>query len=366
VTGVQTCALPISTTSETTNIQAGASGIGTTKTINLGTGGLSGSNTQINIGPTAGVGTVVINSGTNLGIGSAIPTTALDVVGDVKSTGDIAVNGGDVTTTATTFNLINGTATNVNFAGAATALVMSAATGITTVSNNLTVGGDVRVNGNDIQASDGNTNITLTSNTLTTFAGDIRVNGNDIQASDGNTNITMTSNTLTEVKGDLKVTGNDIQSSTGVVAITLADNDVTVADDLTVQGNLYVNGSTTQVNTTALTVEDRTIDLGIVNGAAPASTTTWDLGILFNYNSSGAKKSAVVWEHADTRFKFASVLGADTDGTDVNTPQLTVTTFAPIEIGSLWVTDCAGTSQVISCTGTTRNLENITVDAGTF
>jgi uncharacterized protein (DUF736 family) len=55
-----------------------------------------------------------------------------------------------------------------------------------------------------------------------------------------------------------------------------------------------------------------------------------------------------------------------TNGTDANTPQLSVTTFAPIEIGALWVTDCAGTSQVISCTGTERFLENITVDAGTF
>jgi hypothetical protein len=106
--------------------------------------------------------------------------------------------------------------------------------------------------------------------------------------------------------------------------------------------------------------------LGIVNGADPASATTWDLGVLFNYNSSGAKKSAVIWEHGDARFKFASVLSADTNGTDVNTPQLTVTTFAPVEIGQLWVTDCAGTSQVISCADGVRNLENITIDAGTF
>jgi hypothetical protein len=238
--------------------------------------------------------------------------------------------------------------------------------GIATVSSNLVVGGDVRINGNDIQASDGNTNITLTSNTLTAFAGDIKVGGNDIQASDGNTNITLTSNTLTEVKGELQVTGNVIKSSTGATAITLAANDVTVADDLTVQGNLYVNGNTTQVNTSALTVEDRTIELGRVDGSTPSSATTWDLGVLFNYNASGAKKSAVVWEHSATRFQFASVLVLDTDGTDVNTPQLSVTTFAPIEIGSLWVTDCAGTSQVISCTGSTRNLENITIDAGTF
>ena len=40
-----------------------------------------------------------------------------------------------------------------------------------------TVGGDLRINGNDIQASDGATNISLTSNTLTTLAGNLQVNG---------------------------------------------------------------------------------------------------------------------------------------------------------------------------------------------
>lgn len=309
-------------------------------------------------------------------------------------TGDIAINGGDVTTSAATFNLVNGTATTVNFAGAATNLVMGASSGITTVSNNLTVGGDIRVNGSDIQASDGNTNITLTSNTLTTFAGDIRVNGNDIQASDGNTNITLSSNTLTTFAGDIKVTGNDIQSSTAT-ALTLSGTDVTVAgditvggndikasngttaltlattgavtaaNDLTVSGNLYVNGSTTQVNTASLTVEDRTIELGLVDGSAPGSATTWDLGVLFNYNSSGAKKSGVIWEHADGRFKFGSQV-TDGGGTDNDSPQITFTAYAPIEVGALWVNDCAGQSQVISCTGTERFLENITIDCGSF
>ena len=170
------------------------------------------------------------------------------------------------------------------------------------------------------------------------------------------------------VGGDLQVTGNDIKSSTGAVAITLAGNDVTVADDLTVSGNLYVNGSTTQVNTTALTVEDRTIDLGIVNGATPAGATTWDLGILFNYFATTAKKSAVIWEHGDSRFKFASVLSADTDGTTVDTPQLTVTTFAPIEVGELWVNSACtgGTQQIIGCVNSELQLQNIVVDGGTF
>jgi uncharacterized Zn ribbon protein len=329
--------------------------------------------------------------------------------GAIDANGGADISGGETTLSSATVSdftagrvVLAGTSgaledsANLTFSGAG--LIVGAGginvTGVSTFSTDLVVGGDIRVNGNDIKASDGATNITLTSSTLTTFAGDIKVTGNDIQsssataitlsgadvevigdlkvtgndikASDGNTNITLTSNTLTTFAGDIKVGGNDIQASDGTVAITLAGNDVTVADDLTVSGNLYVNGSTTQVNTAALTVEDRTIDLGIVNGAAPAGNTTWDLGILFNYYATTAKKSAVIWEHGDARFKFASVLASDTDGSDVNTPQLTVTTFAPIEIASLFVNDCAGASQVISCTGTERFLENITVDAGSF
>jgi hypothetical protein len=114
-----------------------------------------------------------------------------------------------------------------------------------------------------------------------------------------------------------------------------------------------------------MTVEDRTIELGQVDGSAPSSATTWDLGVLFNYNSSGAKKSAVIWEHADGRFKFGSQV-SDGGGTDNDSPQITVSNYAAIEIGSLWVNDCAGQSQVISCSGNTRTLENITIDAGTW
>lgn len=249
-------------------------------------------------------------------------------------TGDIAVNGGDVTTSATTATVFNSNATTLSAFGAATALVIGATTGITTVRNNLVVGGDIRVNGNAIQASDGNTNITLTSNTLTTFAGDIRVNG------------------------------NDIQSSTGAVAITLAANDVTIADDLTVGGNLYVNGSTTQVNTTTLNVKDALIDLGLIDTGGgvlgvPTSDLNKDIGLLLNYFSATAKKAAMFWDDSASRIVFS-------DNATESTGVLTSITFAPIEIGSLWVNDCAGQSQVISCTGSTRNLENITIDAGQF
>ena len=217
-----------------------------------------------------------------------------------------------------------------------------------------------------INADTGGASTVATSQTLT-----ISGTANEVNTSVSGQTITVglpDSVTVTTALTTPTVNATNLKANDGTTAITITNSTGAVAtnSDLTVGGNLYVNGSTTQVNSTALTVEDRTIDLGIVNGAAPAGTTTWDLGVLFNYNSSGAKKSAVIWEHADARFKFASVLASDTDGSDVNTPQLTVTTFAPVEIGQLWVTDCAGTSQVISCTGSTRNLENITIDAGTF
>ena len=53
-------------------------------------------------------------------------------------------------------------------------------------------------------------------------------------------------------------------------------------------------GSTTQINAATLSIEDRTIELGRVAGGAPSESTSWDLGILFNYNDeSTPKKSAV-------------------------------------------------------------------------
>ncbi len=79
--------------------------------------------------------------------GSTAPTVALDVTGaasisttlavtsDTTLTGDLAVNGGDLTTSASTFNLLNATATTLNIGGAATALALGASSGTLTLNN---------------------------------------------------------------------------------------------------------------------------------------------------------------------------------------------------------------------------------------
>lgn len=113
----------------------------------------------INFSPTGTNSAITLNSAGTLTLGAAA-AGGINVTTDITSTGDIAVNGGDITTTATTFNLLDTTATTVNFARAGTAITIGAnAVGGTTIRHNLTVTGDLIVNG-------ANTTIAATSVTI--------------------------------------------------------------------------------------------------------------------------------------------------------------------------------------------------------
>ena len=322
------------------------------------------------------VGGLQITGGASVGLD--ITTRNLSVTGVSTFTGAIDANGGADIAGHTELD-------NVNVSGIVTAasVVFGSGTAITSVDTDLSsvsasddtlasakaiksyIDSQVTAQDLDIQADTGGAlSIDLDSETLTIAgtAGEIETSGS------GNTITVGLPNTV--VVGTAVSTPTlqvaTIKHSNGTNAATIdTSGNLTAAQNLTVSGNLYVNGSTTQVNTASLVVEDRTIELGLVDGSAPSSATTWDLGVLFNYNSSGAKKAAVAWEHADGRFKFGSQV-SDGGGTDNDSPQLTFTAYAPIEVGALWVNDCAGQSQVISCTGTTRYLENITIDGGSF
>jgi hypothetical protein len=142
------------TTSQTTNIQAGITASGNTKTINFGTSGASGSFTQINIGPTSGVGTVVVNSGANLGIGSTLPTSNIDVVGSGKFTGIVTASRFDSVTAGTP--IIESTDTisiNTPRVAISTDLTVGGNTGIgtTNATSKLHVIGDARIGINTSQ-----------------------------------------------------------------------------------------------------------------------------------------------------------------------------------------------------------------------
>jgi hypothetical protein len=103
------------------------------------------------------------------------------------------------------------------------------------------------------------------------------------------------------VGGDIRVNGNDIKDGGGTAAITFDGSGNT-----TITGNLNVNGSTTQVNTTTLTIEDNLIELGKVDGSAPISDLNKDVGILLHYFDDAARLSAVYYDDSVSRVVLAS------------------------------------------------------------
>src|SRR4030042_3499393 len=79
---------------------------------------------------------------------------------------DLEISGGDLTSSSTTFNLLNQTIETLNIGGVATAISIGAATGTTTVNNNLEVNGTA----NDIAG-----NLNLSGNSLSS-SGDLTIN----------------------------------------------------------------------------------------------------------------------------------------------------------------------------------------------
>ena len=229
--------------------------------------------------------------------------------------------------------------------------------------------------GVDAAGTDNSTDVTLAGQGYLSLSGQeitasainlaSHVTGSLPNANLANSTITVSdgsNSTATALGGTITFSGTSnettVVESSGTVTIGLP-NDVTVSNDLTVSGNLYVNGSTTQVNTTQTTIEDQLLELGIVDGSAPSSDLNKDLGVLFNYYSGSAKKAAVYWDDSTSRMVLS-------DDVSESSGVLTAASHAALEIGSLWVNDCAGQSQVINCSGSVRTLENITLDGGSF
>jgi hypothetical protein len=128
-----------------------------------------------NITSNVTTGTVNLFTGSTGAItlgGSGSTTT----VSGLTATNGIAANGGTISTTATTFNLVNATATTVNFAGAATTVSIGASTGSTTVNNNLTVSGNLTVNGTTTTV---NSTTTTLDDPIITLGGDTAPTADD-------------------------------------------------------------------------------------------------------------------------------------------------------------------------------------------
>ena len=142
-----------STDNSTYNLATGPTADTKTKTINIGTGGVTGSTTNVNIG--SGIaGSTTINSGTVVGanttqnVFNTVATTvnAFGSAGTINlgaNSGTLTIGNPTVVGTQTTQNLYNTVATTVNFAGEAQTLTIGATSGTTTIRTGLTVNGNV-------------------------------------------------------------------------------------------------------------------------------------------------------------------------------------------------------------------------------
>ena len=112
-----------------------------------------------------------------------------------------------------------------------------------------------------------------------------------------------TSFTISDGSGtDLVNTGETLTFSGTANETTTAvtGNTVTIGlpDDVTIAGNLTVNGTTTTVNSTTVTVDDKNIELGSV--ASPSDTTADGGGITLK----GASDKTILWNNSTDNWTF--------------------------------------------------------------
>ena len=288
----------------------------------------------------------------------------------------------DAQTTLASLNVEDLTAGRVTFAGASGELVDSTNFAFDTLTNTLSLTGDLdivgsadidnlNINGNTITATNSNGDINLAPNALgvtninsatavkipvgntasrpgTPLAGMIRYNTTDLryEAYDGsnwtglggvidvdqntfiraetspgaNNNdlefytdgvkrvnldengMVFTDTSIPLQVGKIKILGDTISTTTGGV-MYLDPNPTGSAGSVVIEGNLTINGTTTTVNSTVVTVDDPIFILG--GDTALSAPDGMDKGILFQWhNGTSAKQGFFGYDASDARFTF--------------------------------------------------------------
>jgi len=121
------------------------------------------------------------------------------------------------------------------------------------------------------------------------------------QLFESNSNFTYNGSTL-NVPNITIGDGGNIGSESDPDAISIDSNgDVSFSQDISIAGNLTVNGTTTTVNSTVVTIEDPIIILG---SGTPSTDDNKDRGISFNYYSGSAKTGFFGFDDSTGKFTF--------------------------------------------------------------
>ena len=145
---------------------------------------------------------------------------------------------------------------------------------------------------------------------------------------------------------------------TGGTGVTVSAGEISIGQDvgtnanvdfhnLTLSGNLTVNGTTTTVNTTNLAVSDNMIYLADGN-----TTTNIDIGFAGNYNDGAYAHAGLFRDASDGRWKFFDSYTLEPDAAvDIDTTHASFN-LAPLQAGS-FIGDLTG-----NVTGTVSSLSN--------
>ena len=196
---------------------------------------------------------------TNGGERLRLADTGATIANNLTVTGDAAVNGGDLTTSATTFNLLDTTATTLNLARAATAITIGATTGTTTVRNNISVTGTGFVGSSMSIGGAATLSSTLAVTGATTLSSTLGVTGVSTLNSAVVTNSATVGTTLgvtgaTTLSNTLGVTGaTTLNSTLGVTGATTLSSTLGVTGATTLSSTLGVTGATTLSSTLGVT-----------------------------------------------------------------------------------------------------------------
>jgi hypothetical protein len=216
------------------------------------------------------------SAATAINIGAVTGTTTINNANTVI-TGDLQVKGGDLTTNQTAFNLLNTTATNINFAGAATTLTIGSAVGTTNINNELTVDASAKINA----ATDGQVEINSSSIEIglqsRAVAGSSYIDFHSATAgADYDSRIIATGGTVSSGEGNLSI----YAATTTFEGNAVATGNITATQNLIATGDLAVNGgdlTTSQtafnlLNTTATDINFGGAGTNIVIGALTGTT----------------------------------------------------------------------------------------------
>lgn len=207
---------------------------------------------------------------------------AQTVESDIAFVRDVQIRGGDLTTNQSTFNLLNTTATTINFAGQGTDIIIGASTGTTTVNNNLAIGGAV------ISAPQPVIDLVNTFTNTINFGGEahtINIGAGAGILTINNPTVTLTNATALNVDG-----ANPTISSTSIGTLTFFNTAITTVNafgaaaavnigaagsgttsikhNLDVDGDVNIDGSDLTVSTTTFNLANTTATTVNAFGAA--------------------------------------------------------------------------------------------------